>query len=500
MNKTVIASALCLLSLGFNLCASTEPVSEEKSREDFSRTTVVGFPQDWHLMDFDNDPFMKAVLEGALDHERGVIRYHPGMSVGFTPEEARTTFKGPLHRLLGESEIPAQDWNGLEEAIFSSKYFEPISSQTPASSQGMEKEDMFELLSDDPYLRAAIANTISNHEKGRPELDIIQKQKDCINPAVFLLPADMVCEWFFTKARTYHKMKPQRFQDLAQYAPEQLFPQIFSNHCNFPTDPEAQNAYYLANAIGFMDQEIVSQHLMAARAVAAQVNPQDRIVIFGNTPYFLGRALDALHERGQCAVKPIYLPFSGAPNTFSSRNMGQALGDVVTPERYAHFQGFLQKKGLMDQAMLTGTTHIVDVIGSGAGPAYTMGTILNHFAPQVPQFNIFSMNEFSCEEPRHTLITSHMAKNGERTALSFPNQESAYFRVPAQVVHVKDHTLLDFMPDKCASLRVVPKNKPAFWNDAYKDMFDAPLGIVAQHLLKHFDVNLKHLMSHEGNA
>lgn len=64
MNKTVIASALCLLSLGFNLCASTEPASEEKSREDFSRTTVVGFPQDWHLMDFDNDPFMKAVLEG----------------------------------------------------------------------------------------------------------------------------------------------------------------------------------------------------------------------------------------------------------------------------------------------------------------------------------------------------------------------------------------------------------------------------------------------------
>ena len=104
------------------------------------------------------------------------------------------------------------------------------------------------------------------------------------------------------------------------------------------------------------------------------------------------------------------------------------------------------------------------------------------------------MNTFKEDEERHHLIASHFAQDDEHLELSFPSKKEVRFKVPAQVIFLKGHGSLDFIPDQCPATRIVPKYNPKFWTPEYDHLLTAPLSSIAQILLEHFDENLRVLM------
>ncbi|MGN6670630.1 MAG: hypothetical protein ACTHJ4_03755, partial [Candidatus Nucleicultricaceae bacterium] len=238
-----------------------------------------------------------------------------------------------------------------------------------------------------------------------------------------------------------------------------------------------------------------------AQKIIDATTEQDRIGLFGNTPYFGGRAMEHLLQNSTPSQKRtlIHLPFSGAPNTFSDRNVFSSADDIVTAERYAHFKNRLETLGLSPEnpSMMEGTTYFVDVIGSGSGPAFTMETILREFSRKNhethPNFEIIALNEFLEDDDRNMAIASKPANDGETVQLSFPSKESCHFSVPARVFYLEGHGQLDFIPDQCPATRIVPKFNAKFWSPSFDHILKAPLNSMAQILVDHFDENLKAL-------
>lgn len=69
--------------------------------------------------------------------------------------------------------------------------------------------------------------------------------------------------------------------------------------------------------------------------------------------------------------------------------------------------------------------------------------------------------------------------------------------VPAQVLLLPNHGILDSMPDSCPITRIVPKYNARFWTKEFDDLLTAPLSSIRKILLEHFDENVKALMEQE---
>lgn len=363
----------------------------------------------------------------------------------------------------------------------------------------LDEEGIFKFLRDEPYLNSAIFNSRVVERKGQAPYyhDHMEREYYRIDPRVFLIPGETVRKWFYTCGSGYWVMSPEEYEQTDKAT---LKPELFSKYFTFPETVEERSAYYRTHAVSFLTQEMIRDTLSVARKIIAQTTPEDRVIIFGNTPYFIGRALDHLISLSDTpAPKVIYLPFSGAPNIRSARNAGGWHKDMVTAERLEHFKGRLTQAGLMadNKEMLKGTTYIVDVIGGGSGPSFTMETILRDFQEKaseaVPNFEVISINRFVKDEERHHMIASKFAEDGEHLELSFPSKEHPKFKVPAQVMYLPGHVALDFVPDKCMATRIVPKYNPCFWSSEYDYLLEAPVSSIGQILLDHFDENLKAL-------
>lgn len=374
-----------------------------------------------------------------------------------------------------------------------------LADESPINVEKISREDTPDIFSlNEKETDIVLAKTLLLADGIFDGIDYFHKKFSQIDPQVFLLPAETVRKWFYTSCSTYKKISIEKYENCDKNL---LEPAIFSRYFNFPTDPKDRPAYYRSNSMGFLNQKMIEDILQVAKRILNITVENDRIVIFGNTPYFVGRAIQFLINQSDSPIHPtiINFPFSGAPNTITSRNACHYEDDLVTPKRLVHFQKRLNSLGLMSNNadLLKGTTYIVDVIGSASGPAFMMETILRDFSKnkpgEIPNFQIISLNEFDNDLERSARIVSHFAKDGEKLELSFPSKEKTHFKIPAQVIYLPGHGDLDFGPDRNPSTRIFPKYNPIFWTDAYDDLLTkAPSGM-AQILLDYFDENLKAL-------
>lgn len=411
-----------------------------------------------------------------------------------TLSEAKIYLEPELRKNFEWEDVKEEEKDKIVATIFSEKYFLSGDVSAPeADIREMNEAQTFQFLSDEPYLGSAIFNTTDTH-------DHMQREYHRIDPRVFLLPAEVVRKWFYTVNPTWQKMSLEQYESTDKLT---LRPQLFEKYFAFPTNSEDRPAYYQSHAVSFLTQELIGDIWATAKRIIDMTTQEDRVVIFGNTPYFVGRAIRALldHSNGDLKRTIIDLPFSGAPNRRSARNLFNYRSDFVTSERLVHFKNRLQSLELTssNQNMLKGTTYFVDVIGSGAGPSYTMATILRDFQSNIPEsipnFAVISLNSMSESEERHKMIASHMAKDGETLEFFFPSKEECQFKVPARVVELKGHSVLDFIPDQCPATRIVPKYNPSFWTKEYDTYLTRPLSSMASLMLEHFDENIRLLIA-----
>lgn len=366
------------------------------------------------------------------------------------------------------------------------------------------EEEQMQFLKTTPYLPNAIYKV-----REEEDLDYFICDIHRIDPSCFLLPAETVRKWYYTINFTSDRVSPETYESLDKGT---LRPFIFNRFFNFPADPKERCVYYRNNPIGFIDQELIGWNLAAARRILRFTTSQDRIIIFGNTPYFVGRAIEFLTTERQKLdalyqpPKLIYLPFSGAPNVKSTRNAFKTVRDKVTADRLAHFQRRLEKLGLCSDnpELLQGTTFIVDVVGAGTGLAFTMETILRDFRQYVsddrlPDFEVISLNVFREDEPRNMGIASFPAGDGNHLELSFPYKHKPAFIVPAQVIYVKGHGTMDKIPEIHPMMRMVPEYNPWYWSEEFDYLLSAPRTPLQVIIEEHFQENLRALIE-KGHA
>lgn len=463
-----------------------------------SKTVVVNLPQ--------KDPILSAEVIASSHYYRDstlqtivdeVIQKKPKSCLGYqkitslSVEDAERILTPRFKKLLLDADKNEEECESLLQEIFTPRHFE-IKPNEVIDILALSEEKVLEFLTGESNLLGpAIYLT-------RDDYDHMAGQKHRIDPRVFLLPAETVRKWFYTQYPTWEK---KSLEDYEAADKTLLRPHLFSTYFTFPTNREERPAYYRNNALSFLTQKMVQDIRTTAQKIIDATTEQDRIVIFGNTPYFVGRAMEHLLQNSMPSQKRtlIHLPFSGAPNTSSERNAFSAADDIVTAERYAHFKNRLETLGLSPEnpSMMEGTTYFVDVIGSGSGPAFTIGTLLREFSRKThethPNFEIIALNEFLEDNDANMAIASKPANDGETVQLSFPSKKSCHFTVPARVFYLEGHGQLDFIPDQCSATRIVPKFNAKFWSPSFDHTLKAPLNSIAQILLEHFDENLKAL-------
>jgi hypothetical protein len=237
----------------------------------------------------------------------------------------------------------------------------------------------------------------------------------------------------------------------------------------------------------------------------------DYIIIFGNTPYFVGRALQKIASN-----KPndsnyrviIEFPFSGSPN--SQRNLATSK-DLVTQSRLDHLKKRFKKVGLDpdNKQLQNHSVYFIDVIASGGGLAYVIEELLREFKQAdipIPNFNIIILNKINitvgegltdnATNEKNSRIAKKSAGDGQHLTLFFPSKYNPHFSVDSQIIYLEGHHLLDDLPSN--QWRVFPENNAAYWQPEYDYRFTLPKSKGIQALFEFFDTNINNLIQKDG--
>ncbi|MEH0002316.1 MAG: hypothetical protein V6Z78_01920 [Holosporaceae bacterium] len=318
-------------------------------------------------------------------------------------------------------------------------------------------------------------------------------------------------EWTFEDMQTppYKKRPFKEFQHAFPIQAAAFSDQYFLGKIFQEPDPAKRQAGLLQASFGIMNAKNVNHFIKVAHQIMALSDTGDTFVIFGCSPYFVGRALEHVcGQKGPASIRNVvFFPFSGSPN-HSRLGSLQTDADNVTESRYHHLQNRLKNAGLTsaNPALNDHTIHFVDVIGSGAGPAFVMEEILRdfqkaHMAP--PQLHVCSLNAFVPQNDvtpvsqdtivRHQSITDKNVSDGETCILSFPSKQEVHFRVPATVTRLPCHAAFDMIADEN---RMVPQYNAYLWNKAYDEcLLNRSLTKVQQAMQDYFDIHAQALLN-----
>lgn len=196
------------------------------------------------------------------------------------------------------------------------------------------------------------------------------------------------------------------------------------------------------------------------------------MVIFGNTPAFVGEALKRLISTNQTHTNYRHLicfPFSGSPNRVRENNFLD-YRNMVMPHRLEHLKTRMQYVGLSadNPKMYTNTTHIIDVFASGSGPAYMLEQLLRDFKQKpYPLLHIICLNQINIEDDfdqRHASISDRSAQNEENCIFTFPSKSKPHFRIPVSIAYLEGNEQLDMIPDGWS---VYPEYNACYWQECY---------------------------------
>lgn len=317
---------------------------------------------------------------------------------------------------------------------------------------------------------------------------------------LFLTPQE-VFDAFANRIYSF-KIPIKNFEEYKQKYPEQAEAIFSTKYFGIPEDPLERKNYFLQNSLAFFNQSLIEGIYNVAKKIMATTKQSDYIVIFGNTPYFVGRALQKLISSDPSNPNHrtlIEFPFSGSPNRARALNFPD-YRNFVTEDRLVHLQERLKLAGLTpeNKDLQKNSVYFVDVIASGAGLAYVIEDLLRTFAKAevpAPNFNIITLNKINIDNPddtRNAKIADKNANDGDHLTLYFPSKEDLHFSIDANVIFLKGHTLLDQLPSH--DWRIFPEYNAAYWQSEYDYLLHKPQQKFTKTLLEYFDTNIDALM------
>jgi hypothetical protein len=267
---------------------------------------------------------------------------------------------------------------------------------------------------------------------------------------------------------------------------------------------------------GFFNTDLVAEIYRSAEKIMGLTMRGDTLVILGNSPFFVGRALEHLASRNPEDSKfrqVIYFPFSGTPNKRRPNSDWDAR-NIVTPERFLHLQNRMRQSGLSHENvnLRKHGIYIIDIVGSGLGPAYLIETLLRNFKdngydPQLLNLNLITLNHIDrkadyaalrMSEPNPALqISKEDTTPDGYITLYFPTKHpgDVHFAINSYESHVKNHGRMDnFEHLKDGEyFRIFREYNACYWQPEYDWVLLSRFPKTALALIDYFDANMQTL-------
>ena len=332
-------------------------------------------------------------------------------------------------------------------------------------------------------------------EKLERFLDVLEGREEAFDKLYELTP-DEAFQYF-------HSYVEERF---GKEKADQINPQLFTSrffgmnreeirirHNTYRARPESRDSFQT-----YLTKELIQDIYKTAKRIMDNTKRGEVLVVFGNSPALIGKALEKLVSKNPEDMnyrKLIWFAFSGSPNGI--RNVPHTYS-IVTPERLDHLKKRIEKSALMSKELLKHKVYFIDAIGSGGGLSYVMGEILHFFkevGDKLPDLNVISINEIEVgkrHKPRNSWICHKSAWNGETFTFYFPNLMMPQFSVTGIVLGIDQYETLDRLPSE--DYRVVPEYYPCHWHESYDYILTLPLSSKAQEFLDYFEAELQGLI------
>ena len=350
----------------------------------------------------------------------------------------------------------------------------------------------------DCVLQAPLRNVTNMLQHGNPgrEGTMANARKRWPGQALLCTPEQVYTA--LLKFGVGRKLREEGLHTLEQYRkkyPDKAEEIFSSKYFGVPEDMQDRTRHFLTTSFGFLTHDLINNIFVTAERIMRETKQGDYIVIFGNTPYFVGRALKQLISRSSLDEhyrKIIEFPFSGSPNRARPYKRPNRK-DFVTKERLLHLKHRLKKSGLhpSNPDLIDASVYFVDALTSGSGPAYVFEELVRMFQETgraIPDFRIIAINRIR----RFACIAKRSDGDREKLTLHFPSIDDTHFTIDAQVIYLEGYAALDMSPS--SEWRVFPEYSAAYWVPEYDYLLEGTDNAFTKTLLEYFDVNIARLI------
>lgn len=426
--------------------------------------------------------------------------------IALTPKEARDIFSDYVTQNLKSKKNIQRDLN----IIFSDKYFGQPKSENVSDEEIINLNMKYFIKSMD-----FILDGLRFPEYRDFNFQRFRKSLSEVDPRFLLIDGKKVYEEYLKHNPQYQKKaikflmgendkSSARTEREAKEVFKKINDEIFLSYAFFgiPDNKKERERFFLKKRVlGLLSQWLIKNIYHGAKKILSMSHKGDYIVIFGNTPYFVGRALNRLastNPKKQSYRHVVPFPFSGSPN----RNRWEdgelpTPENLVTPSRLRHLKERLKNVGLScdNEKLLKVNTYFVDAIGSGKGPLYVIEAIIRNCKKtkgEIPHIAMISLNEVLLydKEKRINLITKKKGLN-KITTFFLPNKSNPHLSIPNYEAYVHGHGLLDNIEN---SMRMLPEYNAYLWNKKYDYLLTQEPQQHKKVILEYFDANIDRLM------
>lgn len=502
--------------VNLKLCFGTDCSEEENLPKESHSLRVLSIPEKANTVNLDKNFGLHKKLDKIFSYLKK--RQNPekvpfGLRVeSMTPEEAKKYFSSYIQKkCLPESDEEFRAFFDPERDLFTDRFFgmKPLSSSPATPQEIFEKKDPYIAMAIINYAKSlkelrAIEDIEERNEKKEFLRSVFEKKQKKISVLSLLLTREEIAKEIVREESK--KASAWSFYKRISDSPEALihdYPEIFyPDGVGIPEDEIERETFFEEASIGILSQKMLDNIYRTARSILEVTKPEDTLLIFGNTPYFVGRALKQITMEGALGKEEkqniIMFPFSGSPNRIRPGSFPD-LKNLVTENRLRHLQKRMREVGLWPRGEAfrkNGTLHIVDVYGSGSGPAYFIEELLRNFQKEketFPSIKLISLNEIDIEDEedqRNASISKRSAKDGEVFKFHFPSISRTHYKIGGQVIYLPGNVMLDNLHQD--EWRGFPNYNPAYWVSDYDTLVEEWQNQKhTKTLFEFFDLNMK---------
>jgi hypothetical protein len=214
----------------------------------------------------------------------------------------------------------------------------------------------------------------------------------------------------------------------------------------------------------------------AAYDALDDATPETTFLVFGNTPYLVGKVLaQAAAHRGMPPPDIVFMPFSGAPN-HRREYKGIDWRSATSEARIAFLHRVMECYGMTPERLRGRNLKLIDLVGSGGGPFFFLLELIRMNGDVPPcDMEVLCVNEMPIRFMQGWLsnvrlvgpdVSLQHLQPDRRGIISHPCQEAPIMQLPFRSLGVPG-PLLQKLDKTMACQRFQPFFYALYWQDCY---------------------------------